>query len=80
MTIFECLYILKESGYDYEILFLDASDEVLIKRYKESRRMHPLVKEGRVIQGINLERERLSSLKEKATYVIGYQLYAAKRA
>jgi len=68
--LFECLYILKESGYDYEILFLDASDEVLIKRYKESRRMHPLVKEGRVIQGINLERERLSSLKEKATYVI----------
>ena len=68
--LFECLYMLKESGYDYEILFLDASDEVLIKRYKESRRMHPLVKEGRVIQGINLERERLSRVKEKATYVI----------
>jgi len=68
--LFECLYNLKELGYDYEILFLDAADDVLIKRYKESRRMHPLVREGRIIQGINMERERLKSLKEKATYVI----------
>lgn len=68
--LFECLYNLKELGYDYEILFLDAADNVLIKRYKESRRMHPLVKEGRIIQGINMERERLKSVKEKATYVI----------
>jgi UPF0042 nucleotide-binding protein len=68
--LFECLYNLKELGYDYEILFLDANDDVLIKRYKESRRMHPLVREGRVIQGINMERERLKSVKEKATYVI----------
>lgn len=68
--LFECLYNLKELGYDYEILFLDAADDVLIKRYKESRRMHPLVKEGRIIQGINMERDRLRSVKEKATYVI----------
>ena len=60
----------KDAGYSYEILFLDAADDVLIKRYKESRRMHPLVKEGRVIEGINLERKRLEGVKERADYVI----------
>ena len=48
---------------DYEILFLDASDDVLVKRYKETRRMHPLAESGRVEQGITLERERLGFLK-----------------
>ena len=42
---------------DYEILFLDASDDVLVKRYKETRRMHPLAESGRVEQGITLERD-----------------------
>ena len=45
-----------EMGYDYEILFLDASDETLIKRYKETRRMHPLADGGRIIDGIQKER------------------------
>ena len=40
---------------DYEILFLDASDDVLVKRYKETRRMHPLAESGRVEQGITLQ-------------------------
>lgn len=68
--LFGCLQSLKNAGYCYEILFLDATDNVLIKRYKESRRMHPLVKEGRMIEGINLERERLESVKAKADYVV----------
>lgn len=68
--LLECLQILKDDGFTYEILFLDAQDEVLIKRYKESRRMHPLVKEGRLIQGINIERERLKKVQGKATYLI----------
>lgn len=42
-------------GITHEILFLDASDEVLVKRYKETRRMHPLAESGRVEQGIVLE-------------------------
>ena len=46
----------KESGMDYEILFLDASDDVLIKRYKETRRNHPLAGDGRVDKGIQKER------------------------
>jgi UPF0042 nucleotide-binding protein len=68
--LFECLYALNESGYSYEILFLNASDDILIKRYKESRRMHPLVKEGRIIQGINMERERLKRVEKNANYII----------
>lgn len=55
---------------NYEILFLDASDDVLVKRYKETRRMHPLAESGRVEQGITLERERLGFLKKHADYII----------
>lgn len=58
------------AGYQYEILFLDASDDVLVKRYKETRRNHPLAQEGRIIQGIAEERERLSFLKRQADYII----------
>ena len=57
-------------GISHEILFLDASDEVLVKRYKETRRMHPLAESGRVEQGITLERERLVFLKKQADYII----------
>ena len=57
-------------GISHEILFLDASDEVLVKRYKETRRMHPLAESGRVEQGITLERERLAFLKKQADYII----------
>ncbi len=68
--LFECLDIMRESGYTYEILYIEASDTTLIKRYKESRRIHPLVKEGRTIQGIRMERERLKQLREHATHII----------
>ncbi len=54
----------------YEILFLEASDETLIKRYKETRRSHPLAGSGRVDQGIMEERKRLAFLKKKADYLI----------
>ena len=57
-------------GIPHEILFLDASDEVLVKRYKETRRMHPLAESGRVEQGITLERDRLAFLKKQADYII----------
>lgn len=61
---------MKWRRFDYRILYLDASDDVLVKRYKETRRTHPLAKEGRVDQGIRLEREKLSFLKKKADYII----------
>ncbi|MCD7725158.1 MAG: RNase adapter RapZ [Clostridiales bacterium] len=60
----------KENGYQFEILFLDASDAVLLKRYKETRRMHPLSPQGRVEEGIYKEREILQGIKQKADYII----------
>ncbi|QXM06474.1 RNase adapter RapZ [Crassaminicella indica] len=68
--LFESLSVLKHQGYDYEILFLEASDPVLIKRYKETRRMHPLSPRGRIIEGINEERNKLSELKKNAKYIV----------
>ncbi|MGN1022882.1 MAG: RNase adapter RapZ, partial [Lachnospiraceae bacterium] len=66
----EVLKALREKGYRYEILFMDASDEVLVRRYKESRRAHPLSPEGRVEDGIHREREILKNIKSKSDYVI----------
>lgn len=68
--LFQVLSGLQEKGYEYEILFLDASDEVLIKRYKESRRSHPLSRGGSIQEGIQKERMMLKEVKEKATYII----------
>ena len=61
---------LKENGYNFEILFMEAGDSVLLKRYKETRRMHPLSPGGRVEDGIHKERKILQDIKGKADYVI----------
>lgn len=61
---------MKEAGYEFEILFLDAEDSVLVKRYKETRRSHPLAMTGRVDEGIRIEREKMHFLKERADYII----------
>ena len=61
---------MKKAGYDFDILFLDAQDSVLVKRYKETRRSHPLAMGGRVDDGIRLEREKMRFLKERADYII----------
>ena len=66
----ECLQQLKESQYNYEILFLDSNDDVLIKRYKETRRNHPLARNGRVEDGIKIERSRIAFLRKEADYII----------
>lgn len=58
------------AGTSYEILFLDAEDSVLVKRYKETRRNHPLSGGERVDKGIGEERKRLAFLKERADYII----------
>ncbi|NLK99596.1 MAG: RNase adapter RapZ [Clostridiales bacterium] len=61
---------LKNMGHPYEILFLDCSPEVLVKRYKETRRLHPLSQSGRVDKGIELERGKLDFLRKKADVII----------
>lgn len=69
-AIFESLKYLEEQEYQYEILFLDASDEALIKRFKETRRNHPLSPDGRVLNGITLERNRLREVRDRANNII----------
>lgn len=66
----EVLERMSLSGINYEILFLDAEDEVLVKRYKETRRNHPLAGGGRVDAGIAKERARLAFLKKQADYIL----------
>ncbi len=61
---------LSEETIEYRILFLDASDQCLLKRYKETRRSHPLAPDGRLEYGIAKEREELAFLREQADYVI----------
>lgn len=61
---------LKAEGNTFEILFLDAEDKVLVKRYKESRRSHPLALNGRVDDGIRLERQKTEFLRKRADYII----------
>lgn len=61
---------MRKAGYQYEILFLDAETNVLIKRYKETRRNHPLAAGDRIDIGIGREREKLAFLKTRADFII----------
>lgn len=66
---------LKEKGYRIEILFFDATDEAILKRFSETRRSHPLAARGSLMDGIALEREKLASLKAMADKVIESTAY-----
>lgn len=68
--LFKGLDGLEREGITYKILYLDAADEVLIKRYKELRRPHPLNMNGSIIEGITEERKLLQNVKNNADYVI----------
>ena len=61
---------LQGEGVSLKILFLDSSDDVIVRRYKETRRAHPLAKDGRVDKAIMLEREQLKFLKQRADVII----------
>lgn len=61
---------LKENGYTFEILYIEANNQVLLKRYKETRRMHPLSQEGRIEEGIRKERKILEDVRKRSDYVI----------
>ncbi|AHF11045.1 MULTISPECIES: RNase adapter RapZ [Dehalobacter] len=66
----QALEDLQEAGYQYEILFLEASDDVLVNRYKESRRRHPVSPKGNVLEGIHKERQYLADLRGDASKII----------
>ncbi|MBR4173160.1 MAG: RNase adapter RapZ [Clostridia bacterium] len=73
------LKILKESGYDYKLIFVDASDEVLVKRYKETRRHHPISSELGLLDSIKKEREMLSKIYQEADEVIDTSNYTLEQ-
>lgn len=68
--IYEEILLLKNAGEDISILFLDARDEILIRRFKQLRRPHPLGNTGNILSEIGEERSRLKHLKDNATYII----------
>ncbi len=61
---------LKSGGHETEVLFLEASDKTLIRRYKETRRLHPLAGDGTIEEGIRKERAELAPIRKQATYII----------
>lgn len=66
----EVLSELEKQGVEFEILFLEASDETLVRRYKESRRRHPLGNHGEILRNIQEERTRLEDLRGRAHKII----------
>jgi UPF0042 nucleotide-binding protein len=66
---------LQKEEYIIEIIFLESSDTVLMRRYSETRRLHPLALEGSIREGIRMERERLQAIRDMATRVIDTTLF-----
>jgi len=66
----QALNELRKRSYETEIIFLDASDDVLMKRYSETRRPHPLSKDGEILSGIHIERQITGELREVADWVV----------
>jgi UPF0042 nucleotide-binding protein len=67
---FGALGQLEAMGVDAQIIFLDAADDILVRRYEETRRKHPLAHTGGVLEGIQAERHRLEAVKEKADKIV----------
>ena len=69
--LFEALGALERMGCAYKILFVEASGEAIIKRYKETRRIHPLAKEGQSLaEAVQQERDALKPVRQRAEYII----------
>ncbi|MGH7473768.1 MAG: RNase adapter RapZ [Candidatus Methylomirabilales bacterium] len=66
----DVLATLRQHGHIIRVLFLEADEQVLLRRFSESRRPHPLAPQGSVLRGISLERERMASLKAEADMVV----------
>lgn len=69
-SVTSSLQFLEEAGFVYEILYLEAREDVLVRRFKESRRRHPLTPEGGILEGIREEKVMLHELKGKATMIL----------
>ena len=69
-TLIQVLEDMDKNDRDYELIFMDASDDTIIRRYKETRRSHPMAPSTRISDGVAKERTRLESVRGKATYII----------
>jgi len=69
-TLIQVLEDMDKNNRDYELIFMDASDDTIIRRYKETRRSHPMAPYARISEGVAAERKRLESVRGKATYII----------
>ncbi len=69
-NLLQVLEEMDKTDREYEMLFMDASDDVIIRRYKETRRSHPMAPASRISEGVAKERARLAAVRKKATYVI----------
>jgi len=76
--LFSALRQLEDMGFDYEIVFLDSSDDVLVRRFEETRRKHPLSQTGGVLESIKEERQRLEAVKERADKIIDTSVLSVK--
>ncbi len=65
-----CLNELDSKGMTYRLLFLEAADEVLLRRFQETRRPHPLAPNGNIPEGVRRERKMLAGLRQRAEWVI----------
>lgn len=69
-TLLHVLEEMDKTDTEYEMLFMDASDDAIIRRYKETRRRHPMAPSARISDGVAKERARLEAVRAKATYLI----------
>ncbi len=69
---------MRQRKFQFELLFLEASDQVLVQRFKATRRKHPLASEDRTTVGLTLEREKLTEIKKKANYIIDTSNFSDK--
>ena len=69
-NLVQILEDMDKKNLEYEMLFMDASDDAIIRRYKETRRRHPMAPSSRISDGVSKERARLESVRGKATYLI----------
>jgi UPF0042 nucleotide-binding protein len=79
--LMEVVAELKKRKINYKIIFLEAEDEVLVKRFKREKRRHPLAEGGKIIEGVQKERKILENLREVADYIIdtsNFELYQLK--
>ena len=76
--LFHALGQLEDLRVAYQILFLDAADDVLVRRFKETRRKHPLAQGRTILQGIRAERRRLEAVKERADKIIDTSIMSVR--